>query len=264
MLTSSLALLLACSAFVAYDTLAFRHQLVDQVSALAGVIGNNCAAAIDFNDPKSASETLAALAANKNIVSACAYGPRGDVFATYERSPGSPPPPRIRLRQDEQFAGNELHLWRPIKQSGLVVGTIFVASDLNELSARLARYINIVAIVFATSLLVAFIITSRLQHLISDPILHLHGVTRAVAVGKDYSVRAIASEDELGQLMDGFNDMLSQIQQHDANLERRVSERTRELEQENSERKAAEVELAYERELLRSPADRSLDRTGLR
>jgi two-component system, LuxR family, sensor kinase FixL len=56
-------------------------------------------------------------------------------------------------------------------------------------------------------------------------------------VDKDYSVRARKqSEDEVGQLIDGFNEMLGQIQQRDSalesardNLERRVEARTKEL-----------------------------------
>jgi methyl-accepting chemotaxis protein len=62
-------------------------------------------------------------------------------------------------------------------------------------------------------------------------------VARSVALDKNYSVRATKqSNDELGQLVDGFNEMLAQIQARDTalqtardNLEKRVEERTQEL-----------------------------------
>src|SRR5580700_1133277 len=81
MLISSVALLLACTAFIAYDTVTFRRELGERVTILADAIGNNCAAAIDFNDFKAAEETLAGLRADDNIVSACVYSSDGRVFA---------------------------------------------------------------------------------------------------------------------------------------------------------------------------------------
>jgi methyl-accepting chemotaxis protein len=112
---------------------------------------------------------------------------------------------------------------------------IFVASDLTELNERLAHYPVIVGGMFAAALLVAFILSTRVQRLVSGPILHLAQVARTVALDKNYSVRAKKhSTDELGQLIDGFNEMLTQIQERDGalraahdNLERRVEERDR-------------------------------------
>src|SRR6185503_5171546 len=97
---------------------------------------------------------------------------------------------------------------------------------------------GIVGLVFLASLLLAFALSSQLQRLISDPILRLARVARSVALEKNYSVRATKqSNDELGQLVDGFNEMLVQIQARDIalqmardNLEKRVQERTGELE----------------------------------
>jgi len=237
-LTSSVVLLLACAAFVAYDTVTFRRELVESVSVLAEAIGNNCAAAIDFNDPKTAQDTLAALHANGSIISACVYSRNGNVFASYQRD-ASPPFAFPAQRDDgQEFFGGQLHLFRPVKQQGVAVGTIFVASDLKDISSRLMRYMEIVGLVFLASLLVAFVLSSQLQRLVCDPILRLAQVARSVALEKNYSVRAAKQgDDELGQLVDGFNEMLAQIQARDTalqtardNLERRVEERTRELE----------------------------------
>jgi hypothetical protein len=58
MLTSSVALLLACGAFVTYDLITFRGELVRELSTLAEIIGTNSTAALAFNDKHSAEETL--------------------------------------------------------------------------------------------------------------------------------------------------------------------------------------------------------------
>src|SRR5215471_11508501 len=85
MLTSSIALLLACTAFTAYELITFRTGMVRNLSTLAEIVGNNTAAALDFTDATAASETLSALKAEPDIIGACVYAPRGGVFARYDR-----------------------------------------------------------------------------------------------------------------------------------------------------------------------------------
>ena len=65
-----------------------------------------------------------------------------------------------------------MHLFRPVKHRNEITGTIYVASDLKELSDRLARYIGIVGVVFLASLLLAFALSSPLQRLASEPIMN--------------------------------------------------------------------------------------------
>jgi PAS domain S-box-containing protein len=239
MLTSTVSLLLACAIFIAYDVVSFRKEIVKRVSVLAEAIGNNCSATIEFNDPKTAEDTLSALRAEPSIASACIYSQKGDVFAAYNRAGAAAFAPPPLQTTGHEFKGDYLYLFRPISQRGETIGTIFVASDLTELRDRLARYPAVVGGMFAASLLVAFILSARLQRLVSGPILHLAQMTRSVALDKNYSVRAEKqSGDELGQLIDGFNEMLTQIQERDGalqaardNLERRVEERTEELRQ---------------------------------
>jgi len=242
MLTSTVALLLACSTFVAYDVVSVRKGLVKKVSVLAEAVGNNCTATIEYNDPKTAEETLSALRAEPAIVSASVYTRKGELFATYNR-PGKAPLASPSAQPDGyEFKGDLLYLFHPITQRGEKIGTIFVASDLTELKERLARYPVIVGLMFVAALLVAFILSTRLQRLVSGPILHLAHVALAVARDKNYSVRAQKqSGDELGQLIDGFNYMLTQIQEREGalqaahdNLERRVEERTEQLRQSQS------------------------------
>jgi len=239
MLTSSIVLFLACAAFVTYDVITFRRQLVESVSVLAEAVGNNCAAAIDFIDPKTALETLSALQADPEIIGACIYSKDGEIFATYDRPNDDIvfTPPALRM-EGHAFKGQRLILSRPISHNGELKGVVYLESDMRALSARLTRYGGIVGLVFLASLAIALALSSQLQRLVSDPILLLARMARSVALEKNYSVRAAKeSNDELGQLVDGFNEMLAQIQARDTalqtarnNLEARVEERTRELE----------------------------------
>jgi PAS domain S-box-containing protein len=241
MLTSSVVLFLACASFITLDTVTFRRELSERVTILAEAVGSNCSAAIDFEDVKAAQEALTALRADGNIVAASVYSSDGRMFATYKRDAAKPFVFPIAKPAGHAFKADQLQVFRSIKQAGAKTGTIFVASDLRDISTRLQRYMSIVGLMFLTSLLIALALSSRLQRLVSDPILRLAEVARSVALEKNYSVRATKrSNDELGQLVDGFNEMLMQIQTRDTalrtardDLENRVAERTMELQFKN-------------------------------
>jgi two-component system, NtrC family, sensor kinase len=239
MLTSTITLLLAGGAFLAVEARNFRSELSEEISTMTQVAGDNCTAALDFNVPKEAEDTLAALRAETPIANACIYDEQGKVFAEYQRGgstnkvkyPPVQPPGR-------EFRDQQLRIFQAITVRGNKIGTIYVNCDLYELNDRLKGFAMMAALVLGISWLVAFFLSMRLQRVISGPILQLAHVVRAVTLEKNYAVRATKhSNDELGQLMDGFNEMLVQIQARDLalqtardNLEKRVQERTQELE----------------------------------
>ncbi len=239
MLTSAVALLLACAGFATYEVVSYRQELVWSLTSLGQIIGNNSSGALDFNDPKAAEDMLSALRARPNIVAACIYTKDGRPFAQYLRSsvPADFSVPK-READGHRFTNGELILFHSIEEKGDRIGSIYLESDLGRLTDRLREYAIIAAIVLCASMLAAFLLSSRLQRWLSRPILHLAEVAKTIAIERNYAVRAVKqSRDELGVLTDGFNDMLAQIQQRDAalqaanvNLEKRVEERTRELE----------------------------------
>lgn len=251
MLTATAAVILISLAFLTFELLRFRTAVRGNLSTLAEIVGNNSTAALTFKDPKSAHETLQALAAEKHVVSAHIYTLEGNLFASYVRGRGDSfaPPPAHSF--GHRFTKDFFELFQPITLHDEKVGTIFLRYSLEEMNSRLRQYAGIVALVMILSLFVAFFLSSLLQKLVSGPILHLVQTAKAVSRDKDYSVRAIAtSRDELGALINGFNEMLEQIQQRDDalqkaydDLEEKVERRTWRLQQEIAERKRAAAEL---------------------
>ncbi len=239
MVTSSAALLLACVAFVIYDLYQIRGSLVTDMRTLSTMIGNLTTAALKFDDANTARESLGALQNRKHIVTACIFGKDGAVFASYVR-PGlkAPPVPTLE-RHGERFGKNRFESFAPIHLEGELLGTVYVQADLEEMHLRVRQYVLIVAVVMLLSSAVALLLSSPLQRLISRPIIDLAVISRRVSTQKDYSVRAVKQgQDEIGHLIDAFNEMLGQIQSRDAalqqahdDLEQRVEERTRELQQ---------------------------------
>ncbi len=251
MLTSGSALLLACAGFLLQELLTYRSALAQEASSVAAVIGANSTAAISFRDTEAARQSLAALAAEPHVVAACIYGTKGEVFAEYHaenRARTAIPP----LGADGAlFTENHLTLFQPILLGGDRIGTVFVQSDLAELKSRLRRYALIALLLLMLSMLAAFLLSNKLQGVISTPILRLAQTTQAVSEKKNYALRATgSSKDEVGQLIASFNQMLTQIQEQDqalrrANdeLEQRVDERTRDLSREVQVRQQAQKQL---------------------
>jgi signal transduction histidine kinase len=251
-LTSGLALLVAGLAFVAYEQLMFRGSMVDRLSITASMVADNSSAALAFNDPASAVGTLKSLGADPHIVGAAIYDEKGKAFAIYRRAgwAGDFEAPSVE-REGHRFGGGHLRMFRAINLAGEHAGTVYIQSDLGEMRARLWRYALIMLLVLAGASAAALLLATKLHTTISGPVSHLVHVVDTVTTQKNYAVRAAKQgNDELGGLIDGFNAMLSQIQIKDGalqeardKLEKRVAERTQELQQEVTEHTQAQGEL---------------------
>ena len=252
MIASTVALLLVSAGFVTYELVTYRQTMTRDLSTLAEIFGNQSTAALTYGDKKTAGEILAALRAKKHIVGAALYDKDGRLLASYSGTLGAAVSvPKIPEPDALRFQNNALVLFRAIQLDGDFVGTIYLQSDLQELHERFVRYAAMILLFMLASWVVTLLLSALLQRIISRPIFHLAETARTVSGEKNYSVRAVKhGSDELGQLIDGFNEMLSQIQQRDSELQHahdklevRVAERTQDLRAEIAERKRAESAL---------------------
>ena len=199
---------------------------------------------------------LGVLAAEPRIIESCLYDPAGRGRARYSLL-GAPmqcqwrPGPR-----SFHFTLHELLVVYPLETSSpdlrtIPAGYLSFRISLRNMYQRLLLDAGFGLLAFSLILVLVYALSTRLQRMISNPILYLTQVAGQVSEEGDYAIRAIQwSEDEMGVLVFQFNRMMEQIHHRDRELQRiqneleaRVEERTRDLQTEVAERRLAEQEL---------------------
>jgi methyl-accepting chemotaxis protein len=212
MLTAGLALLLACTAFVTYDVITQRRALTTRVETMAEILGIHTGPALTFRDEEAAEETLAALGAERDVLSACLFGSSGKLFASFVRGDRATDCRTPSATHDtHHFEGQHLELVHWIEADGERTGAIQIRWDSREIRERIQSSIIIVLSVLGLTALVGFLITSRLHRNVTVPLAGLVAGSEALARG-DLSVAVNAEKrDEIGVLANSFNSMAESL-----------------------------------------------------
>src|SRR6266404_4887659 len=252
-----LGLSMACMAFEIYERASFRGSMVRGLAANADSLGLATAASLTFDDKKFAEQMLSTIRAERYVMTAVLYDKNGKIFAEYRRDGlGAEFKTPAWREQGTEFNPESLTLYRNISLGGEKAGSIAIVSDLSELQSKMREYRTLSVLVLAISILITFVISSRLVRLITQPILRLAEIAGKVSTQKNYALRAISNgKDEVGKLVGAFNEMLTGIQERDAalqgakdQLEIRVEKRTEELRNEVKERQEAEAAMRLAKE----------------
>ncbi len=238
MLTSVTALLIGLSAFITWEYFDTKENMLASLSTHAAIIADNTKAAVVYENADDAREILSALRAAPSIIHARISTKDNDTLAIFNKDPNDT---SLHLLQIKDVLYSLTHYSLNMKKNILLdnekIGTIYLKSDLSEIKRGVTRTATIGSAIAAIIIFATFLVSSKLQKIISGPILSLAGVAKDVSENKDYSTRALKNNnDEVGQLIDAFNEMLYEIQERDLELthlneklELRVKERTADL-----------------------------------
>ncbi len=253
MTVTAVALLLISIGFVVYEVFTVQQRMRRELATQGATIGDLSAAALNHTNTADAEKILATLAYREHVTAAAIY--KGDkIFAQFPTTASAaqfPATPQSGNDSQIDFKAGNLVVFHEINASGKPLGSVYIKSDLHEIREQLERYAAFFIWFILATAGITYFLSKRLQKSISEPIVQLARTARTVSAEKNYSLRAAKQgRAELGELTDNFNEMLAQIQQRDVilhkindNLERRVQERTRDLEAEIAERKRAELAL---------------------
>ncbi|QYF93868.1 response regulator [Massilia sp. PAMC28688] len=258
-LSTGTALLFVFIAFTVTSVLNHRKDEGMQLSSFAGVIGTNSVDALTFNDRTQALNTLSALKAKDDISNAALFDRHGKLFAQYlppGRKDAASGMPAIGTddqaleaanRQGSTFWSTRMRLYRPVTGNEHQIGVVMIEADLTDMWLDIFKSLGVIGAAMGGSLIVALILASRFKGSIADPVTKLINAAQKVSASQNYNLRiAHDRTDELGTLINSFNDMLAQIEgrgaaltHHRDELERQVSVRTEQLEKAKNAAEAA-------------------------
>ncbi|MBD3291184.1 HAMP domain-containing protein [candidate division KSB1 bacterium] len=226
-LMSAFPLILMCILFILYFRSTYRNATVQSVESLTKVLAENGSAALMFEYSEDANELLSSLKTNDQIADAYFITLDNRILAEHHKHGAQLRKSFMIPKSDSlYFKNNYLHLFQKVEQNSERVGTVYLRADLQQMNKRISRYALLITVVFIVISLLIFLLSLRIQKIITSPILHLAAVARNFSVHKDHSIRArLKSKDELGFLAERFNEMLDHIRNNENALRRELSER---------------------------------------
>ena len=259
LLSTGVALVCVFVAFTVASVLNGRANEGRQLSSLAGVVAANSADALVFNDRSLARTLLASLEAKREISRAALYDRKGKLFAAYSAPGHAGEDPAALLDATDEAAlaranletarlwSPRMRLYREVAGARAQVGVLVIEVDLLPMWRDILRSSAVLAAAMCASLLVSLVLARRFTRSIAAPVTRLIQTAQEVSSSQNYTLRvAHERRDELGVLIDSFNDMLAQIEGrgaaltlHRDELERQVSVRTEQLERAKNAAEAA-------------------------
>ncbi len=213
LLTSFAVLALMAAVLLAYELYSYKQTTRRIFSTVGQIIAESSTDVLIRDDRQLAAEILSGFRAEPEIAVGALYNRKGVRFVSYPADvpttefPDQPGPDGIK------FAPHHVTLFKPVMAGQTRVGTLYLRGDLSGMYHRLGVYGLVLLAVLAGSAVVALVLSSFFQRLISQPVLDLANTARLVSENRDYSVRAVKlSNDEIGGFTEAFNSMLNQIQ----------------------------------------------------
>ena len=225
MLACSIVLVTTLSCFIAYSSISFSHESRERLGALSDIIGADIGAALAFGDNQAISKSLAALRADPSIEQLFVLNEQDQIIAYYHQEMDvAPADLQQRLRDLRSEAGQLVFdlcpiVERPVIKDGIRLGTILIEQDERVIIRKVTVSTVIGAFILLFALGFSYLLADRFQRVITEPVTAMATTMQEVSFTKDYSRRVAASgTDEMDELAEGFNEMLSEIERRDAAL----------------------------------------------
>lgn len=231
MVACFVALFLATLTALVSQRFMFRSQLHDEYQTLTRVVAQSCQAGLAFLDEDDLRNNLMALSAEPNVLSARIFTPDQSVSAEYRRKDMADK--RTDLVAEAKrgiFGPHAAAFQESVLLDGETIGTLVVTVSLERSNKNILLISALTIGGMGVGLLLALVLTRKMLGKIIASIVAMSDVVSEVSSRKRYDSRVpVYQDDELGQLAEGFNEMLNQIEARDDYLEEQVEVRTRDL-----------------------------------
>ena len=212
MLTSTMALIVVSVLTFTNNERENFNEFKESLHIITRVLADRSVVALEFNDTELATRNLGAVVANRSIFLACIYDINNEVFATYHPKNIKGMCPSYSITKKKSLRST-LTIEQIITSDNRHIGTIVIYANLNQIRKQTIKSIYFSLSTAILAIIVSFIFALYFQQFISRPIQTLGMTMSDVQKSNDFSIRAKkSSEDELGNLVDAFNQMLNKIE----------------------------------------------------
>jgi len=236
------ALFISAAIIAGYALHRDYSELKSSMTIEAKLVSYMTVPALTFDDRQLASANLSALKRQANVRAAAIYDKQGKVFASYSKAGTAANALDLSTNAPLTVDWQYLTICTPLEHDGSTEGALCMRIE-HGLAAEFVDYALTVLIATAIAMLSAYLLMARISGLITGPIASIADTARQILNSRDYSRRAERrSRDEIGDVVDSFNAMMTEIEhaqqevlQLNTDLEKRVKDRTLQLERSNSE-----------------------------
>lgn len=174
MLSSVICLLISLSVLAVRSANSRYHDSLDQLSGLANVLSENGQAALMFSDQTEAKRLLDSLASHREISSAWLVTDKGVVLASWSSRGEMKELPTAYLvettRLDTDIWSRRAELYKPVTRGNELIGYVLLHADFSERwRTQLEDFAEGLG-AGGLALFVVFLLSNRLQRLISSPL----------------------------------------------------------------------------------------------
>lgn len=190
----------------------------------AKLIGDYCIVPLTFGDDKQATEILSRLKILESVEEGFVIDKEGKIFARY---PDTINNQVFQSTEPVVIKDGTIYVTEPISFQGHFLGKIVIKANTHSLDVRKEELAYTIIGLFLLLFILAYLLASRAQKIITDPVLELANLTASISESQDFSVRLKPyGRDEVGILYEQFNNMLSQIQKSQAERDEAIKETT--------------------------------------
>ena len=215
-LSSSVALVAFGFILFYYETAFVKKELISNLQTQIEIIAENSLASLAFMDNSTAHKTLAALNHNPDILFAGLYTTNQQLLEAYHKENYLE---TVALQDDILVNGQRFYetpeyiqIVYPIYLNNDLLGHLILRANFASFNTKLKDYSLIILISFGITFFMALLMSGYLQRIVSRPIIKISEIIHHITASKIYDVTITkTSNDELGQLIAAFNEMLYQL-----------------------------------------------------
>jgi diguanylate cyclase len=193
-----------------------KSALIADAEAQASLLGSNLIIPTSLGDDETAKRVLRSAKLNADF-GAVVFNSYGRILSSLDENVEFYiSEAEYKDSKDTIWSGNRLYVWSPmVNNDQEYVGVVYLKVSTEKFYDQITAFSTTSFIIVAVLILLVYIVSLRLQKMITAPLVELETISRKVSTSGDYAIRVPHyNEKEIASLAQSFNTMLETIQEN--------------------------------------------------